>query len=71
MNSDHADALALYAEKLAGARPGKWQASGIDPDGLDLVSGDMTARVAFPRRIESAAESREALVELARLARGT
>lgn len=69
MNSDHADALALYAEKLAGAKTGKWLASGIDPEGLDLVSGDQTARLAFPRRIETPAQSREMLVELARLAR--
>lgn len=70
MNADHADALALYAEKLAGAKPGKWQASGIDPEGLDLVSGDLTARVAFPKTIATPAESREVLVDLARLARG-
>lgn len=69
MNADHADALALYAEKLAGARPGKWQASGIDPEGLDLVCGDATARVVFPRAISTPGESREVLVELARLAR--
>lgn len=70
MNADHADALALYAEKLAGAKPGKWLASGIDPEGLDLVSGDLTARVAFSRTISSPAESRQVLVDLARLARG-
>ncbi|WP_442756014.1 HugZ family protein [Methylocystis sp. JAN1] len=69
MNADHADALALYAEKLAGAKPGKWRASGIDPEGLDLVCGDWTARIAFPRPVKSPAESREVLVELARLAR--
>ncbi|PPD41218.1 MAG: pyridoxamine 5'-phosphate oxidase [Methylocystis sp.] len=69
MNADHADALALYAEKLAGGKPGKWQASGIDPEGLDLVCGDAAARVAFTRAIKSPGESREVLVELARLAR--
>ncbi|WP_424360060.1 HugZ family protein [Methylocystis parvus] len=70
MNADHADALALYAEKLAGAKPGKWQASGIDPEGLDLVCSDLTARVAFPKIIRTPAESRQVLVDLARLARG-
>jgi heme iron utilization protein len=70
MNTDHADALALYAEKLAGAKPGQWRASGIDPEGLDLVCGDATARVAFPKAIKTPGESREMLVELARLARG-
>lgn len=70
MNADHADALALYAEKLAGAGAGAWRASGIDPDGLDLISGDATARVAFPGRVSGPEEARMALVELAKLARG-
>lgn len=69
MNADHADALALYAEKIAGAAPGQWRASGIDPEGIDLVAGDATARVTFPKVIRTPAESREVLVELARLAR--
>jgi heme iron utilization protein len=69
MNADHTDALALYAEKLAGTGPGAWRASGIDPEGLDLVAGDATARVAFPNRIHSPEEARAALVDLARLAR--
>lgn len=70
MNADHADALALYAEKLAGAGPGPWRASGIDPEGLDLIAGDATARVLFPTPIRAPEEARMALVELARLARG-
>jgi putative heme iron utilization protein len=69
MNADHADALALYAEKLAGAKPGQWRASGIDPEGLDLICGDETARVAFPTPIKGPAEARAVLVELAKLAR--
>lgn len=69
MNADHADALALYAEKLAGAGPGAWRASGIDPEGLDLIAGDATARVTFPSPIRSPEEARAALVELVKLAR--
>lgn len=69
MNADHADALALYAEKLAGAKAGQWRASGIDPEGLDLVSGDATARIAFTRSISTPLEAREVLVELAKAAR--
>lgn len=69
MNADHADALALYAEKRAGAKPGQWRASGIDPEGLDLVCGDETARVAFPRSVETPEEARRMLVELAQLSR--
>lgn len=70
MNADHADALALYAQKLAGAAPGQWRASGIDPEGLDLVAGDATARVAFPKRIATPLEAREVLVALVHAARG-
>src|SRR5215468_638190 len=36
MNSDHGDAVRLYATKLLGAREGAWRVTGIDPDGLDL-----------------------------------
>lgn len=70
MNADHADAVALYAERLAGAAAGPWRASGIDPEGLDLIAGDATARVTFPARICAPEAARMALVELARLARG-
>jgi heme iron utilization protein len=69
INAEHADALALYAEKLAGAGAGAWRASGVDPEGLDLVNGDATARVAFPRAVKTPREAREMLVELAALAR--
>jgi heme iron utilization protein len=69
LNAEHGDALALYAEKLAGAQPGPWRASGIDPEGVDLICGDATARVAFPKAIQTPEESREMLAELARLAR--
>ncbi|HEY8163173.1 MAG TPA: DUF2470 domain-containing protein [Methylocystis sp.] len=69
MNADHSDALGLYAEKLAGAKPGQWRASGLDPEGLDLVSGDATARIAFSRAVKTPEESREMLVEMARMAR--
>ncbi|CAH1658642.1 HugZ family pyridoxamine 5'-phosphate oxidase [Chelatococcus asaccharovorans] len=49
MNEDHADALELYAVKLLGLEPGAWRATGIDPDGLDMMLGDKTARLSFPK----------------------
>ena len=70
LNEDHADALRLYARRLAGAGDGHWRATGLDPEGLDLACGDRTARVTFPRRIEEPAGLRSVLVELAALARG-
>jgi hypothetical protein len=69
MNADHADALALYAERLAGAGPGAWRASGVDPEGLDMINGDATARVMFPQRVRSPGEARTALVALGLRAR--
>lgn len=69
MNADHAEALELYATRLAGARGGPWRASGLDPHGIDLVLGDRTARIAFSRRCEDAATLRAELKTLADSAR--
>ncbi|CAH1656795.1 MULTISPECIES: DUF2470 domain-containing protein [unclassified Chelatococcus] len=70
MNEDHADALELYAVKLLGQEPGAWQATGIDPDGLDLMLGDKTARLPFPKPAEGAGLSlRGVLKDLAQEAR--
>ena len=73
MNADHADALRLYATVLAGA-PGaasraSWRLSGLDPDGLDLMAGDRTARLAFPERVTDPGALRKLLVRLAAEAR--
>jgi heme iron utilization protein len=65
MNADHGDAVQLYATRLAGADEGRWQVTGIDPDGLDFGAGDRTARLAFPERVTSAAQLRAALKLLA------
>ncbi len=69
LNADHADALALIAKARCGAGEGKWRASGLDPEGLDLVAGDASARIAFPRRVTTPEELRETLAALAREAR--
>jgi putative heme iron utilization protein len=69
LNADHADSLALIAHKLGGAKPAKWRASGLDPEGLDLIAGDASARVAFPGRVTTPDELRETLAALSRQAR--
>lgn len=69
MNADHADALALYAQVLAGQPAGPWVATGLDPDGMDLGCGDLTARLAFPDRITTPGDLRKVLVDLAARAR--
>jgi heme iron utilization protein len=70
MNADHADAVRLYATRLLGEPDGRWQVTGIDPDGLDLAMGDRTARLAFAERVTGAAQLRAALKHLADRARG-
>ena len=70
MNADHAEALGLYATRLAGEPAGRWRATGIDPEGMDLAAGDLTARIAFPRPIAGPGELRDMLVALAAEARG-
>ncbi len=69
MNADHADALALYARVIAGQPAGPWVATGLDPDGMDLACGDLTARLAFPERITTPGDLRKVLVALAAQAR--
>ena len=69
MNDDHAEALALYA-RLAGAPAAEWRVTGLDPEGIDLAAGDLTARVAFDRRVRNGSDLRKILHEMAERARG-
>lgn len=69
MNEDHADAVALYATKLCGAREGAWRLTGIDPEGLQLALGDELLRLPFPKPLASAQDVRAVLVALAQQAR--
>ncbi len=64
MNDDHADAVSLYAEKLARQPAGNWILTGIDPEGIDLAAGDLTSRIYFETRVEDRKAARIALVEL-------
>ncbi len=69
MNTDHADAIALYAAVLAGLAPGAWRMTGIDPAGIDLLHCTNAARIDFPKPVCTAGEARAALVALAQQAR--
>jgi putative heme iron utilization protein len=71
MNTDHREALALYATRLARAPTGDWRATGLDPDGIDLAAGDLTARVDFERRVDNGADLRKILMQMAERARAT
>ncbi len=70
MNADHGEAVGLYATRLLGQPQAAWTMTGIDPEGCDLRAENRTARLVFDRRIANAAEAREALVSLAKKARG-
>jgi putative heme iron utilization protein len=70
MNEDHRDALSLYATRLASAPAAEWRSTGIDPEGIDLAAGDLTARVDFERRVTGGGDLRKLLHEMAQKARG-
>ena len=69
MNSDHLDAIAVYARHFAKASGDGWVATGFDADGIDLASGDESRRVFFPEPLKAAADLRLALVDLAKAGR--
>ena len=69
MNTDHRQALGLYATRLLGAAPGDWRCSGVDPDGIDLQAGNEALRLDFPERVTGPGELRKILVRLAEQAR--
>jgi putative heme iron utilization protein len=69
VNAHHQDALARLAAALAGKSNGPWQATGIDPEGIDLGCGDRTARIAFPRPVHTLQDLRETLPQLVEAAR--
>jgi putative heme iron utilization protein len=65
MNSDHSDAISIYARAFSGAGEANWRITGIDAEGLDLAAGDETRRVFFPEPLADARDLRKVLVELA------
>lgn len=69
LNAGHAQAVQLYAEILLKEGAGRWRATGLDPDGLDMAAGERTARLVFPGRVTGAAQLRKLLADMARQAR--
>ncbi len=69
MNADHADALALYAERLLGRGGTGWRMTGIDPEGIDLRREQETARLDFADPVLDPTAARETLVAFAATAR--
>jgi putative heme iron utilization protein len=73
MNEAHADAVALYAERLLGLEGAGWRMTGIDPEGINLrrpmESGGATARLDFKGPVLTPDAARRALVALTEAAR--
>lgn len=69
MNSDHTDAVQLYAQKLLGKDGGGWRICGIDAEGCDLIREQELTRLNFGRAIATAEEARIELVRLVKQAR--
>jgi heme iron utilization protein len=73
MNRDHADALLSYARHFAGEEADEARMVAIDRLGfkLHLKNGERrwSTRIAFPREVTTAADSRAVLIEMARQAR--
>jgi putative heme iron utilization protein len=69
MNSDHREAINLYATRLLAAEPADWRCTGCDPEGLDLAAERLTLRLDFPERVTGPEALRKMLVRLAEEAR--
>jgi heme iron utilization protein len=69
MNEDQAEAVALCATRLCGAREGAWRLVGIDPEGVQLALGDDLLRLPFPTPLAEPEELRPMLAALAQNAR--
>ncbi len=64
MNADHSDAVKLYATVLLAAPEGDWRMLSLDPEGCELICGDLVRRLDFTRRVEDLAAVRQELVKL-------
>jgi hypothetical protein len=73
MNADHKDALVLLAGKFAGIQAQEATMTAVDRLGFHVrvktADGMRGARIAFPREVRNAAETRSVLVEMVREAR--
>ncbi len=69
MNSDHLDAIAVYARHYAKADGDGWIVTGFDADGMDIATGDQIRRIFFPYKLTEAGELRKMLVEMAKSGR--
>lgn len=71
MNRDHREAVALYAQVLRRAPSANWRLAAVDPEGIDLVAGDLVERLWFDTPLETPEQLRGVLADLAGKARGS
>jgi len=69
MNTDHADAVALYANRLAGKEGEGWKVATIDAAGFDLIRSDSLCRIEFDAILTDAGRLAPEMAALARRAR--
>jgi hypothetical protein len=70
MNVDHTDALRAYCRQATGVAPESAALVGVDCDGIDVRADRAMVRIEFDEPVTNAGKAREALVALARQARG-
>ena len=66
MNEDHLSSIAHYAITFGTKKRKDWLLCGVDPDGMDLISGDTILRIPFPQQLKNANKIRGMLVALAK-----
>lgn len=69
VNADHAEAVAVIAERLLGCEAAAWKLTSVDVDGCDISEGNRTVRLAFAAPVRDAGGVRAELVRAAREAR--
>lgn len=69
MNTDHIDAVQLYATRLLGKSADGWRLSSVDPEGADLIRDNELARLPFDQPVTDAESARGELVRLLKRAR--
>lgn len=69
MNTDHTEALSIYAALYTGREETGWMMTGIDPEGIDLRRRESVLRVPLERRVHDSQSARAVLIELLHTAR--
>lgn len=66
INKDVGNMLALLAKRAAGGRGAVWTATGVDPDGLDLVArdGKQACRIVFPAPVRDGPQLQATIIKL-------